>query len=125
MGWYVELLQIVPYKDKIRIVSTVMSIPGQFLARCKAGTGLSETLLDGSGHVIAQFLRSLQRSLDPDNLHLARRDLSRRFAVTSRSHQAALVAGQHASKDRHGTFLRLRMRTAEADQSLRTMLSGG
>jgi hypothetical protein len=35
--------------------------------------------------------------LDPDNFHLASRDLSGRFAVISRSHQAALVAGQHAS----------------------------
>ena len=43
--------------------------------------------------------------------------------MTSRSHQAALVTGQHASKDRHRTFLRLRMRAAKADQSLRTMLS--
>jgi hypothetical protein len=85
----------------------------------------SESPFDSSGHVIAQFLRSLQGSLDPDNLHLAGRDLSGRFAVTSCSRQAAPVAGQHASKDRHGTFLRLRMRTAEADQSLRTMLSGG
>ena len=85
----------------------------------------SESPFDSGGHVIAQFLRSLQRSLDPDNFHLAGRDLSGRFAVTSRSHQAALVAGKHASKDRHRTLLRLRMRTAEADQSLRTMLSGG
>ena len=53
----------------------------------------SESPFDSSGHVIAQFLRSLQRSLDPDNLHLAGGDLSGRFAVTSRSHQAALVAG--------------------------------
>src|ERR1700676_5281233 len=43
----------------------------------------SENPFDCSGHVIAQFLRSLQRSLDPDNLHLARCDLSGRFAVTS------------------------------------------
>src|ERR1700676_4590308 len=70
-------------------------------------------------------LESSKRSLDPDNFHLARCDLSGRFAVASRSHQAALVACQHAPKDRHRTFLRLRMRTAEADQSLRTMLSGG
>jgi hypothetical protein len=67
------------------------------------------------GDVIAQFLRSLQRPLDPDNLYLAGRDLSGWFAVTSRSHQAALVAGQHAPKDRYRTFLRLRMRRAEAD----------
>jgi len=53
----------------------------------------SEDAFDSSSHVIAQFLRSLQRSLDPDNLHLARCDLSGRFAVTSRSHQTALVAG--------------------------------
>jgi hypothetical protein len=53
----------------------------------------SEGLFDSSGHVIAQFLRSLQCSLDPDNFHLAGRDLSGRFAVTSRSHEAALVAG--------------------------------
>jgi hypothetical protein len=45
--------------------------------------------------------------------------------VTSRSHQAALVAGQHAPKDRRPTLLRLRMCTAKADQSFRTMLSGG
>jgi hypothetical protein len=77
------------------------------------------------GDVIAQFLRSLQRPLDPDNFHLAGRNLSGRFAVTSRSRQAALVAGEHAPKDRHRTFLRLRMRTAKADQSLRTMLSSG
>jgi hypothetical protein len=43
--------------------------------------------------------------------------------VTLRSRQAALVAGQHAPKDRYRTFLRLRVRTAEADQSLRTMLA--
>jgi hypothetical protein len=61
----------------------------------------SEAPFDSSGHVIAQLLRPLQRSLDPDNLYLAGRDLSGRFAVTSRSHQAALVAGQHAPKDRH------------------------
>ncbi len=77
------------------------------------------------GDVIAQFLRSLQRPLDPDNFYLAGRNLSGRFAVTSGSRQAALVAGQHAPKDRHRTFLRLRMRTAKADQSLRTMLSSG
>ena len=85
----------------------------------------SESPFDNSGHVIAQFLCSLQRSLDPDNLHLAGRDLSGRFAETSRSRQAALVADQHAPKDRDRTFLGLRMRTAKADQSLRTMLSGG
>ena len=62
---------------------------------------------------------------DPDNFQLVGHDLSVRFAVISRSHQAELGAGQHTSKDRHGTFLRLRMRTAKADQSLRTMLSGG
>src|SRR5260370_17132077 len=77
------------------------------------------------GDVIAQFLRSLQRPLDPDNFHLAGRNLSGRFAVTSRSRQAALVAGEHAPKDRHRTFLRLRIRTAKADPSLRTMLSSG
>src|ERR1700731_2489145 len=85
----------------------------------------SENPFDSSGHVIAQFLRSLQRSLDPDNLHLARCDLSGRFAVTSGRHQAALMAGQHSPKDRHRTFLRLRVRTAKADQSLRTMFSSG
>src|SRR6266567_5903596 len=85
----------------------------------------SESPFDSSGHVIAQFLRSLQCSLDPDNFYLAGRDLSGRFAVTSRSHQAALMAGKHASKDRHRTLLRLSMRTAEADQSLRAMLPGG
>ena len=69
--------------------------------------------------------RSLQRSFNLDNLHLAGRDLSSRFVVASRGHQAALVAGQHAPKDRHRTFLGLRMRTAEADQSLWTMLSSG
>jgi hypothetical protein len=37
------------------------------------------------GDVIAQFLRSLQRSFNPDNLHLAGRDLSGRFSMTSRS----------------------------------------
>ena len=68
------------------------------------------------GDVIAQFLRSLQRPLDPDNFHLAGRNLSGRFAVTSRSRQAALVAGEHAPKDRHRTFLRLRMRTAKQFQ---------
>jgi len=81
--------------------------------------------IDNGGHVVAQFLRSLQRSLDPDNLHLARRDLPRRFPVTARSHQAALMASQHSPKERHCTFLRLRMRAAKADQSLRTMLSSG
>jgi hypothetical protein len=52
----------------------------------------SKSPFDSIGHVIAQFLCSLQRSLDPDNLHLASRDLSGRFAMTARSHQAALVA---------------------------------
>jgi hypothetical protein len=47
----------------------------------------SPSPFDGSRHIIAQFLGSLQRSLDPDNLHLAGGDLSGRFAVTSRSHQ--------------------------------------
>lgn len=83
----------------------------------------SESPFDSNGDVITQFLHSLHCSLDPHNLHFAGRDLSGRFAVTSRSHQAAFVAGQHAPKDWHGTFLRLRMRTAQADQSLRTMLS--
>src|SRR5260370_15354311 len=78
-----------------------------------------------SGDVLAQFVRSLQRPLDPENFHLAGRNLSGRFAVTSRSRQAALVAGEHAPRDRSRTFLRLRMRTAKADQSLRTMLSSG
>jgi hypothetical protein len=57
----------------------------------------------------------MQCRLDPDNLYLAGRDLSGRFAVASRSHQAALVAGEHAPKNRHRTFLRLRMRAAKAD----------
>jgi hypothetical protein len=64
-------------------------------------------LFYSGGDVIAQFLRSLQRPLDPDNFHLAGRNLSGRFAVTSRGRQAALVAGEHAPKDRHRTFLRL------------------
>src|ERR1700722_12630126 len=85
----------------------------------------SENPFDSSGHVIAQFLRSLQRSLDPDNLHPAGRDLSSRFGVISRRHQAALVADEHSPKNGNGTLHRLRMRTAEADQSLWTMLSGG
>ena len=85
----------------------------------------SESPFDSGGHVVAQFLRSLQRSFNPDNLHLAGRDLPGRFAVTSRSKQAALMASEHAPKDRRRTFLRLRMRTAKADQSLRTMLSSG
>ena len=78
-----------------------------------------ESPVDSSAHVIAQFLRSLQRSLDPNNLHLAGRDLSSRFAVTSRSHQAALMAGQHSTKNRNSTFLWLRLRTAKTNQSLR------
>lgn len=85
----------------------------------------SETLFDSSGYVITQFLRSRQSSLDPDNLHLSGRDLSGRFTVTSRSYQTAFVTGQHTPKDRHCTFLRLRMRTAKANQSLWTMLSSG
>jgi hypothetical protein len=85
----------------------------------------SESPFDSGGHVIARVLSSLQRSLDPDDFHLARRNLPSRFAVTSRSHQAALMAGQHSPKGRHRTFLRLRMRTAEADQSLRAMLIAG
>jgi hypothetical protein len=89
--------------------------------RCPA----SERSFDSSSHIIAQSLRSLQCFLNPNNFHLAGRDLSGGFAVTSRSHQAALVTGQHASKDRHRTLLWLRMRTAKADQSLRTMLSSG
>jgi len=67
----------------------------------------SEIPFDSTGHVIAQVLRSMQCRLDPDNLHLAGRDLSGRFAVASRSHQAALGAGEHAPKNRHRTFLRL------------------
>jgi Phage integrase family len=61
-------------------------------------TPTSESPFDSSGDVIVQFLRSLQCSLDPDNLHLAGRDLSSRFAVTSRSDQAALVAGNLADR---------------------------
>ena len=53
----------------------------------------SESPFDRGCHVITQFFRSTQGSLDPYNLHLAGRDLSGRFAVTSCSHQAALVAG--------------------------------
>ena len=45
--------------------------------------------------------------------------------MTPRSQQAALVAGEHTPKNRNSTLLRLGMRTAQADQSLRTMLSGG
>src|ERR1700746_1914959 len=84
----------------------------------------SENPFDSSGHVIAQFLRPLQCPFDPDNLNLAGCDLSGGFAVSVRSQEAALVAGQHAPQDRHRTFLRLGMRTTKADQSLRTMLSG-
>jgi hypothetical protein len=65
-----------------------------------------------SGHIIAQFFCSLQCSFDPDNLDLSGGNLSGRFAVTSRGQQAALVAGQHASKNRDRTFLWLRVRTA-------------
>jgi hypothetical protein len=36
----------------------------------------SESPFDDSGHLIGQFLRSLQYPLDPDNFHLAGRDLS-------------------------------------------------
>jgi hypothetical protein len=53
----------------------------------------SESPFDSRSHVIAQFLCSLQRSLNPHNLYLAGRDLSGNFALTSHSHQAALVAG--------------------------------
>jgi hypothetical protein len=75
----------------------------------------SESPFDSGGDVIAQFIRSLQCSFDPDNLDLASSDLSGRFAVTSRSRQAALVAGEHAPKNRDRTLLRLSMRTAKAD----------
>jgi len=60
----------------------------------------SESPFDSSGYVIAQFFRSLQRFLNPDNFHLASRDLSARFAVISCSHQAALVAGKNISLHR-------------------------
>jgi hypothetical protein len=59
----------------------------------------SESPFDSSGYVIAQFFRSLQRFLNPDNFHLASRDLSGRFAVISCS-QAALVAGKNISLHR-------------------------
>lgn len=85
----------------------------------------SQSPFDCCGHVVAQLLRSLQRPFNPDNLHLAGRDLSSRFVVASRGHQAALVAGQHAPKDRYRTLFRLRVCTAKAYQSLRTMFSGG
>jgi hypothetical protein len=73
----------------------------------------SKSPLDSSGNIIAQFLCLVQRSPDPDNLHLAGRYLSGRFVVISRSHQTktALVAGQHAPKDRRGALLRLSLRT--------------
>jgi hypothetical protein len=45
--------------------------------------------------------------------------------VTLRSRQAALVADQNTPKDRHSTLFRISDRTAEADQSLWAMLSGG
>jgi hypothetical protein len=80
----------------------------------------SKSPLDTSGNIIAQFLCPVQRSPDPDNFHLAGRDLSGRFVVISRSQQTALVAGQHAPEDRRGALLRLSMRTTEADQSLLT-----
>jgi hypothetical protein len=43
----------------------------------------SEMPFDGRGHIIVQFLRSLQCSLDPDNPHFARRDLSGMFVMIS------------------------------------------
>jgi hypothetical protein len=88
-----------------RTIATFVNRVG-FLTLTVDSYPTSESPFDSSGHVITQFLRSLQRSLDPDNFHLAGRDLSGRFAVISRSHQAALVAGQHAPEDRNRTFKR-------------------
>jgi hypothetical protein len=50
-------------------------------------TEYSGSTLDSSRSIIAQFLRSLQRSLGPDNLHLARCDLSGRFGTMLSSGQ--------------------------------------
>jgi hypothetical protein len=86
------------------IATFVNSVDSLMLAAHSCPT--SESPFDSSAYVIAQFLRSLQCSLDPHNLQFARRHLSSRFTVTSCCGQTALVTGEHASKDRHCTFLR-------------------
>src|SRR5262249_38996308 len=75
--------------------------------------------------IIAQLYRPLQRSLDPNELHLTGRDLASRLIVIPCGSQAALVAAQHATKNRDSTLFRLSVGTTETDQSLRTMFSGG
>jgi hypothetical protein len=47
--------------------------------------------VESGGHVVAQFLCSLQRSFNPDNLHLAGRDLPKIRAFALQRWKAALA----------------------------------
>jgi hypothetical protein len=61
----------------------------------------------------------------PHKLQFASRDLPRGLIVAERVVQAALMTGEHPSKDRHGAFLRLSVGAAEADQASGAVLAGG
>jgi hypothetical protein len=55
----------------------------------------SENSFDSRGHIITQFLSSLQCSLYPNNLQFSGGDLAGRFVVLMCGVQAALVTGEH------------------------------
>ena len=54
----------------------------------------------------------------------SRGNLARGFAALARRPERPFMAGEHATKDRRGTLLRLRVRAAETDEPFRAVLTG-
>ena len=85
----------------------------------------SNVLLDDRCNIIAQFLSSLQGTLNPNQFQLTGGDLASRFVVNPGSLETALMTGKHTPEYWHCTLFWLRVRAAQTHRSSRTMFACG
>jgi catechol 2,3-dioxygenase-like lactoylglutathione lyase family enzyme len=89
------------------------------LRRFSAGAGLG---FDGRGDIGRQVLRPSQCVANPRDFQLSRRDLACRLPALACVPERPFMTGEHATKDRRGTLLRLRVRAPETDEPFRAVL---
>jgi hypothetical protein len=90
------------------------------LRRAQPDAGLG---FDSRGDIGRQILRPSQCVANPRDFQLSRRDLACRLPVLVCRPERPFMAGEHATKDRRGTLLRLRVRAAETDEPFRAVLA--
>src|SRR5882762_9331369 len=79
---------------------------------------------DSRGDIGRQILRPSQCVANPRDFQLSRRDLTCWLPALLCGPERPFMAGEHATKDRRGTLLRLRVRAAETDEPFRAVLTG-